>query len=149
LTAADGKDFDATDLKAVTNNFLHSLFSECRVTLNGVPITQLTPNYNYQSKIETVLTYVSDAVDSHLTDSYWFRETGDMLTCDPTATDAKDTGFIIRWNRCKQSKVIQLYRRLHSDLCNVPLYLLPGIRIKIKTYQSQVVFLSEAQRRRA
>ena len=40
LISGDGKDLDATDLRAVTNNFLHSLFSQCSVTLNGVFKTQ-------------------------------------------------------------------------------------------------------------
>jgi hypothetical protein len=40
LISGDGKDLDTTDLTAVTNNFLQSLFIQCSVTLNGVSITQ-------------------------------------------------------------------------------------------------------------
>jgi hypothetical protein len=36
LVSGEGKHFEATDYTAVTNNFLHSLFSQCSVTLNGV-----------------------------------------------------------------------------------------------------------------
>ena len=38
LISDSGKDVDFTHLRAVTNNFLLSLFSQCNVTLNGVPI---------------------------------------------------------------------------------------------------------------
>jgi hypothetical protein len=36
LTKGDGTDLDATDFTAGTNNFLHSLFSQCNISLNGV-----------------------------------------------------------------------------------------------------------------
>jgi len=41
LTSASGKDVDFTDLTGVTNNFLHFLFSQCNVTVNGVTIIAL------------------------------------------------------------------------------------------------------------
>lgn len=44
LTAADG-----TDFTIVTNNFLHSLFSQCSIILNGVTITQASDLYQYRS----------------------------------------------------------------------------------------------------
>ena len=62
-----------------------------------------------------------------------------MLPCDPASAGmsvpATDVGFITRWNKIKQSKEIQLYGRLHSDICNVSEFLLPGanLHIKLKT----------------
>jgi hypothetical protein len=40
LTKPDGSALDATDYTAGVNNFLHSLFSQCTIELNGVNITQ-------------------------------------------------------------------------------------------------------------
>jgi hypothetical protein len=40
LIGADGKYLDASDFTAGTNNFLHSLFSQCNISLNNVNITQ-------------------------------------------------------------------------------------------------------------
>jgi hypothetical protein len=40
IVKADGTDVDATDHTAFVNNFLHSLFSQFMITLNGVCITQ-------------------------------------------------------------------------------------------------------------
>jgi len=34
-------------------NFLHSLFSQCNVTLNGVTITQMNEHYNYRSYLDS------------------------------------------------------------------------------------------------
>jgi len=131
---------DNTDITAVTNNFLHSLFSQCSIALNGVTITQATELYNCRSYFETLLTYDSDAAAMHLTNAFWYLDDGDLLPCDPTAADAKIKVFITRWNRIKQSKNVQLYGRIHSDICNVPLYLIPGVRIQIELTKANPSF---------
>jgi len=64
-------DLEATDFTAVTNNFPHSLFSQCSSTLNGKTITQTTELYQYCSYLETLLTYDSEAAASYLTNAYW------------------------------------------------------------------------------
>ena len=51
----EGKDLDAADFTAVTNNFLHSLYSQCSSALNGVPITQASELYQYRSNLKTLL----------------------------------------------------------------------------------------------
>ena len=124
---------DATDYTAGTNSFLHSLFIQCTVAHNGINIIQSGDLYNFWSYLETVLTYGSDASLSHLTNSYWYKDTGNMLPCDPTKTydETTNTSFIARWNRQKQSKVVEMYGRVHSDICNVPKFILPGVRIQI------------------
>jgi len=132
LTKADGTNLENTEFTAVTNNLLHSLFSQCSISLNGLTITQATELYNYRSYFETLLTYGSDAATTHLTNAFWYLDDGDLLPCDPTAADAKNKGFITRWKRIKQSKEVQLSGRIHSDICNVPLYLIPGVRMQIK-----------------
>jgi len=47
---------------------------------------------------------------------------------------------ITRWNRIKQSKEVQLYGRIHSEICNVPLYLIPGVRMQIKVTKARPSF---------
>jgi hypothetical protein len=76
LTKADGTDLDTTDHTAGTNNFLHSLFSQCTIVLKGVNITQSDDLYNYRSIFETLLSYGVDALISHLTNSYWYKDVG-------------------------------------------------------------------------
>jgi hypothetical protein len=125
ITAADGKDLDNKDFTACTNNLLHSLFRQCCISLNGVCITQSTEHYNYRSYVEILLTCGSDAAQTHLSNAFWYLDTGNLLPCDPTAaaTVATNAGFDTRWNRLKQSKGIELYGRIHSDICNVAQYL--------------------------
>jgi len=45
LIPASGKDVDYSDHTGVKNNFHHSLFKQCNVTVNGVNITQASEHY--------------------------------------------------------------------------------------------------------
>jgi hypothetical protein len=62
-----------------------------------------------------------------------------LATCcsDPTAADRKNKSFITRWNRIRQSKEVELYGRLHSDMCNVPTDLLPSFWMQIKSTKTK------------
>jgi len=57
IIGADGKDLDASDFTAETNNFLNSLFNQCSISLNGVNITLVSELYPYRSYLESLLTY--------------------------------------------------------------------------------------------
>ena len=108
-------------------------------------IIQAVELYNYRSFFESILTYGSDAKTSHLTNAFWYQDNGDLLPCDPTAADANNKGFITRWDRIKQSKEVQLYGRIHSDICNVPVYLIPSVRLQIRLTKARVEFLPDEQ----
>jgi len=70
LTSALGKDVDFTEHTIVTNNFHHSLFSQCNVTFNGVTMTQASEHYHYRSHHETLMTYGTDEAAPHLSNAY-------------------------------------------------------------------------------
>jgi hypothetical protein len=89
LTAVDGTDLGDADFTAGTNNFLHSLFSQCSIALNGVNITPAADLYHYRAYLETLLTYGTDAAKTHLTNAYWYIDDGDMGPIDPTVGYAK------------------------------------------------------------
>jgi len=130
LVLGSWKDVDASDHTAVTNNFLHSLFSQCNVALNGVTITQASEHYNYRSYLENLLTYGTDVATTHLTNAYWYRDIGNMLLCAPssaTVTATTNRELNTRCERLSSSKDLQHFGRLHSDLFNVPLVFLPGV----------------------
>ena len=88
--------------------------------------------YNYTAYLETMLSYGVDASISQLTNSYWCKDVGDMLHCDSTNAESKNTGFKDRWNRQKQSKEIEMYGRIHSNIRNVPKFLLSDVKLQIK-----------------
>jgi len=130
IIGADGKDLDVSDFTAGINNFLNSLFSQCSISLNRVNITPTSELYPYRSYLETVLTYGSDASNSHLTNAYWYLVEGASrqgIRHLPTSrTKALSSDGSVK------NKVIELYGRLHADICNVPQFLLSGVRMQIR-----------------
>jgi hypothetical protein len=142
LIEAKRAELEATDYRTGTNNFLTSIFSQNNISLNGVTITLSSDNYNYRAYLETILVYGSDAATSHLTNGHWYIDNGNLLACDSTDTytDTTNKGFIRRWNLLKQSKVIEMEGRLHADVCNVPTYLLPGVRMQVKLTKAKREF---------
>jgi len=143
FVTSSGNNVDVSDHTGVFYNLLHSLFSQCAVVLNGTTITQSSEHYNYRLYLETLLTYGTDAAATHLTNAYWYRDTGDMLPCDPTSatiTAMINRGFITRWDKLSASKEVQLFGRLHSDQFNFPLVLLPGVNLQIRLTKSRPSF---------
>jgi len=99
FTKSDGTDLHTTDYTAGTKNFLHSLFSQCTIVLNGVNIIQSSDLHSYRTYLESILSYGNDAASSHLTNSYWYKDAGDMPSCNPTKAESTNTEFIDRWNK--------------------------------------------------
>ena len=110
LTKAEGTDLENKDHTAVINNFLHSLFSHCSISLFGVTIISSTDLYHYRAYLETLLTYGSDAAVSHLTNVFCYLDKSDLLPCDPTATATENINstFFERWNKIRHSKEVEL-----------------------------------------
>jgi hypothetical protein len=104
LTSKHGTPLDNNDLTSVTNNFIHSLFSQCSVSLNGITITQATELYNYRSFLETILTYSSDAAATHLTKAFLYIHNGDMLPCGRSSDVASNKYLVTSWNLTKHSR---------------------------------------------
>jgi len=60
LTAMDGANLTADAAVGPVNLFLHSLFSQVDISLNGTLITQSTNTYPYRAILETLLSYGED-----------------------------------------------------------------------------------------
>ena len=143
MFSSSGKDVHLTDTNAVANNILHYLFSQCTVMVNGVPFTQSHEHYDYRVYLETLLTYGTDAASSHLSNSYLYLHNGDMQPTDPTAelhTSATNDGFIGRWSRLRGSMDFHLLGRLHTDVCDVLLFLQPRVLLLIKMTKDRPSF---------
>ena len=109
--------------------------------MNGTQITQATELYNYRAYLETLLSYGNEAADSHLTNSFWYLDEGNIKGGDCTKpTETTNSGFVTRWQKMKKSQTNEMYGRIHSDICNVPLYLLNGIKIQIKLTKTKQAF---------
>jgi hypothetical protein len=71
------------------HNYLHSLFSQVDVLLNGTLITSSINTYAYRAYIETLLSYGTDAKSSQLTSALFYKdEAGKMDKPNPLAANA-------------------------------------------------------------
>ena len=83
VTSGDGGDLSGgtqTNVAPV-NNFLHSLFKQVDVYLNGKQVTPAMGTYAYRSYIETLLNYDVSAKNSQFSSALYFKDTaGEMDT---------------------------------------------------------------------
>ena len=56
------------------NLFLHSLFSQVDISLNGTLITTSTNTYPYRAMLETLLSYGEDAKKTQLTSALFYKD---------------------------------------------------------------------------
>ena len=60
----DGTDLPNDNNVAPVNNFLHSMFSQVDITMNGTQISSSINTYAFRAIIETLLSFSSDAKNS-------------------------------------------------------------------------------------
>ena len=56
------------------NLFLHSLFSQVDISLNGTLVTTSTNTYPYRAMLETLLSYGEDAKKTQLTSALFYND---------------------------------------------------------------------------
>ena len=67
-----------TDVAPV-NNFLHSLFKQVDVYLNGKQVTPAMGTYAYRAYIETLLNYDASAKESQFTSALYYKDTATQM----------------------------------------------------------------------
>ena len=81
VVKADGTDLSGGNQSSVApvNNFLHSLFRQVDVYLNGKQVTPAMGTYAYRAYLETLLNYDESAKGSQLTSAMYYKDTaGEM-----------------------------------------------------------------------
>ena len=117
VTQANGNNLAAAAEVGPVNLFLHSLFSQVDISLNGTLITSSTSTYPYRAMLETLLTYGQDAKSSQLTSALYYKDTsGNMDSLDFASADAINNGLATRRRLTRQSPVIDVMGRIHADI---------------------------------
>jgi hypothetical protein len=143
ITRANGNNLEVDDTVGPVNNFLHSLFSQVDVSLNGTLITNSSNTYPYRAYIENLLSYGPAAKKSQLTACLFYKdEAGKMDKPYPLADDAADrnSGLATRAAFATQSREIDLMGRIHTDIFFQSRYMLNEVNVKIKLTRSRDVF---------
>ena len=119
------------------NNWMHSLFTQVDVSLNGTLVTPSTNTYAYRAYIETLLSHGAEAKNSQLTSELWYKDT----TGHMDATNDRNKGFLKRKGYVAGSRIVDMMGRLHVDLFFLQdRYLLNGVDVKIRLVQSKNAF---------
>ncbi|XP_033110193.1 uncharacterized protein LOC117111391 [Anneissia japonica] len=142
ITKSDGTDLDADDPVGPTNLLLQSLFSEVDVSLNERLITPSTNTYSYRAMIETLLTYGTDAKQTHLTGGLFYKDTaGRMDAANPTVGNAvANNGLKKRSEFTNGSRLVDLIGPIHCDIFFQDRMMLNGVDVKIKLHRSKNSF---------
>jgi len=142
LTAANGNDLAADAAVAPVNLFLHSMFSQVDVALNGTLITASTNTYPYRAMLETLLSYGEDAKKSQLTSALFYKDTAGALDSKAVAADAADRndGFLKRRFIARESREFDMMGRLHGDIFFQDRYMVNEVGVKIKLIPSKNAF---------
>jgi hypothetical protein len=103
-----------------------------------VSVTPSIDLYNYRSYLETLLTYGHDAANNHLSNAFFYLDTGDLLGGSPETSS--NSRYKKRWDVRKQSKELEMYGKIHSDIFNIPQLLLTGVQLQITFTKSKSGF---------
>ena len=83
---------------APVNNFLHSLFKQVDVYLNGKQVTPAMGTYAYRSYIETLLNYDVSAKKSQLSSALYFKDTAQEMDGNGSLPPAKTITYVTASN---------------------------------------------------
>ena len=137
VTKGDGTNLDVDTPVAPVMNFMHSLFSQVDISLNGALVTSSQNTYPYRSLIETLLSHSPAAQESFLSSALFHRDTAGHNA----ATRGTDNeGLEARRVRAAESKVVDMYGKLHTDLGGCNRYIPTGVDIKVRLVPSKATF---------
>ena len=135
-TTADGSALAADCELAPECNFLHSLWSQCDIYLNGTLVTQSSNNYPYRAYIENLLSFSTEAKDLQLSSILWYKNTAGFFN----VRGAANLGYTRRKALAAQSMEIDMFGRMHLNLFSQNCYLLNDVEIRMRLICSKDVF---------
>ncbi|KAK2180984.1 hypothetical protein NP493_417g02026 [Ridgeia piscesae] len=136
ITQANANNIEAAAEVGPVNNWMHSLFSQVAVSLNGTLVSPSTNTYPYRAYIETLLSHGAEAKNCHLTSVLWYKNTAGHMD----ATNDADDGLQKRKEYTASSRVVDMVGRLRVNLFFQDRYLLNGVDVKVRLVQSKDAF---------
>ena len=135
-----GENLDDASTTGPVNNFLHSMFKNVSLELNGKRITSNTNTYPYRAYIETLLGLQQEAKDTYIErGNLWLKDTADEMD-NADAKAGSNDGLKKRRGFITLSKVVHLMGRLHLDLWQQGKYLLNGVKVNLRLDRAAPTF---------
>ncbi|KAK6175844.1 hypothetical protein SNE40_014224 [Patella caerulea] len=122
------------------NNFLHSLFSQIDLSLNGKRVSQPAAVNPYRCYLENLLSYGSDAQKSNLLTCQFCLDTPGHFESSDVSDAGGNKGFKFRAKAFKGSKSVDMLGKLHLDLFSQNKYLLNGVDMRLRMVRSKDTF---------
>ena len=131
--AGAAADVTKTDAPYFCNNVLHSLFSDCTVSANGLKISNANGNYAHKSFIETEFSHNKDAKAT------WLACQGYSYEDNPGAIATAEVNR--RKALVRQSAECTFYGKVAVDFFTCDRHLLSGVTLRISFRRSIDDFL--------
>ncbi len=132
IVKSDGSDITVDDEVALTNAPLHSIFSQIDLNVQQQPVNEVGNNYSYKAYIDTVLNEVDER---KLSCQLFFVDSSGHLMDDPS-TNGGNSGLYARASYTKGGKEADMIGSLALDLCQQDRFLLNGVPLNLKLWQS-------------
>lgn len=129
-----------TDNVSVCQMIGHTIWKNCRVSINGTQVFEGNSLMAYKSILDYELTYPQTVKDSYLTTAGYYN--------DPSS-QTKGTGFDSRKNLFTDGKTAQFMAKLDVDICNQSRYLVNQCEIDIELLPNDQDFLIVAPNAKA
>lgn len=130
----DGSDLHQNQNISTTNLFLHSLFVQIDLSINGKLIWTSNNVYPYKSYIETILTFGEDYFESQGQCALFYKDTNKFVSNDT------NSGYKHRRLMIKASKILELIDKLRFDLSEQDRYILNDTDVLISLTRSSDAF---------
>jgi hypothetical protein len=121
-----------TDSAVIANNALHSIFSNCEVSLQGEVVGTANNLYGHKAFIETELSHPIECKETWLACQGYDYEAAPGDPTDTAFTTRRTKNIAKTWN--------SFYGRLAVDFFNVEKYLIPGVELRIKLTRADPEF---------
>ena len=141
MTRASGDGLDLADPVGPMNNWLHSLFNQIDVYLNGMLVTPSNNTYAYRAYIEALLSYGTNVKVTQLTSQLYHKGTATHMDAVGIVDGAAaNEGFVVRRATIVRSWVVDIMGLLHVDLFVQHKFLINGVDVKKRLVRSKSAF---------
>ena len=132
----DGKNLTESDEVSLTNNILHSLFSDVSFYIGDTLVEGGTHNYSYKAYLQNLLLNGNNTKLGFLRSSGWYNDTPGKLD------GVENEGYKNRKKLLKTSKVFDLCGPILLDIFTQNRFILPNVGMKLILQKNKPEFVS-------
>ena len=142
ITKKDDTPLGEDDNVALTNLAACGIFKQIEVSINEVGVSDSTSaSFAYKSVIETILNFGTDAKNSHLRTSLYFKDEAGKHESTALTGNTTNSGYLARKKMSAKSKKIQFCTPIFNDFIQTKTMIPQACRLKIKFIRQSDAFV--------